>query len=787
MWRQEGFSLLELMVAVSIFGAAEERMQTSAKVYGMLILERLWNAVGGVGERVELVANRDGDLVLKTHGTTRVIPMQSLIPDETAIAELTRCVTLVSRGECTPTAEHLVRSWDLRLVSQFDTDVVIRVTVSQARDEAIAAIYETTSSLPYLMSIVALTVSFGVIHYLRRRFDPVPALEGALREIERGNFNHRVSIETNDEFADLGGALNAMSEELASSFGFRETASLIDQQILAGRDLEQILLTICRSAVEDCGVGRAMVLMPGDSTVNMVGFDGRVECRESVMPLPASTWESRWGCSSALQVFGDRAQWGWIAFDRDVADDSRLRELAHKASVAVTNQEQSAQLFDQANYDGLTRLLNRVAFTRELDALVADRRRRDGIAALIFLDLDNFKKINDTEGHSIGDEVLQAVAERLRFATRDIDVLARFGGDEFAVALRSIDDTHGVLNVLQRIRDAIEQPIPVGRFEHIVSCSMGVCLIPQDGSDSETLLRKADVAMYKAKEIPGTSYIYFNEAYNAETERRVLVEGKLREAIDTGLLRVYLQPKLDLRSNRIDTYEALLRWQDDVLGVVAPAEFVDIAERAGIVEDMTEGVVRRVGAILQSHDEDDVRAIAINVSPVHLGGSQFADRFLASLKKHGCPPSRVEVEVTESVFLADQEEARRKLLKLKQAGLKISLDDFGTGYSSLNLLTQLPIDVMKIDKSFVDDIPSQTRNTAVIGKMVEMAGALGIQVVAEGVEEQDQLDALREMGTEYIQGYVVCEPLPAEEAIEFVRDWNARQEDDRVISFGNRT
>jgi len=435
----------------------------------------------------------------------------------------------------------------------------------------------------------------------------------------------------------------------------------------------------------------------------------------------------------------------------------------------VTNEYRVTKLYRQAHYDNLTGLYNRVAFAHELERIVSLSRRQSSLGALVFLDLDQFKTINDTEGHSVGDELLCKVAHRLRTYFRETDTVARFGGDEFAVALNDIGSRQDLLQLLKRLTETFMEPIRIGQFEHTVSCSIGVCLIPTDGEDGETLLKNADVAMYRAKANQGTSFVFFNTAQQQETERRMLVERKLRTAIQNNHLDVFLQPKLQLSDGTINTHEALVRWHDDELGAVSPEEFVDIAERCGMISDLTERVIERVAIYLAQ--DSRLRRVAVNISPVQLAATNFCQRFLASLERHGVDTNRVGVEVTESIFMSDLQNAKDKLCRLKAEGIEIVLDDFGTGFSSLNLLTQLPITTLKLDKSFVDQIPHDKSATLVLSKIVEMARGLQMDVVAEGVEQEEQLSALEVMGVTQIQGYLIAKPQPFENIQELLSAW----------------
>jgi diguanylate cyclase (GGDEF)-like protein len=768
--------------------SAEDRMQRAAKDYSLLVLERIGSQFRDElaafyaqdvyqTDRPVLELDADGQLKLTAGGASRSITLDSVITDIDEIEDVRRCVSAQNNNPCYVDPEReIARSWNLRLVAQYDSDIIITTTVSQSRQSVLNSIESITSILPYAIALIAFLVGYGVMLYLRRKFKPIPKLEDAIKNIEQGLFDYRVNIRTGDEFALLGNALNSLSEKLGSSFGFREIASQIDEKILAGSDSRVIFQDICLAAVEFAGAQAAVIVVPengGDDNIfGIRGGDfyaGRYEHEGTLadeVPALSGLRDAR-----AFVISSGREPWGWMVIDGCAGDDDRIEELVRKASVAATSHNRSSKLYDQATYDGLTGLYNRVAFVHELERMIGQSQRSDHSAALIFLDLDEFKRINDTQGHTVGDQLLCLVAERLKSCVREIDVVARLGGDEFAVGLGGIYEGFDLDSLLNRIVEAINMPMKIGKFVHSMGCSMGVCLIPQDGESTEILLKNADLAMYKAKTVLGSAYVFFNEELNEDTERRVLLEGKLRTALQNNSLEVYLQPKLTIATNSIDSFEALMRWTDADLGDVPAAEFVAVAESSGLIEQLTESVIEQTASVLAAQPVEVIRSIAINLSPSQLSSPGFVSKFLETLHKYDCDVSRIEVEITESVFVSDPQRAKEKLLALRAQGLRISLDDFGSGFSSLNLITQLPLDALKIDKSFVDNIPTNKRSTMVVSKIVEMARELNIEVVAEGVEELRQVQALVDMGCTHVQGYVICRPIPVSELLQFLAEW----------------
>jgi diguanylate cyclase (GGDEF)-like protein len=782
-----GVSMVAMeVIRQSAIHDVEARLQSSAKDYGMLLLERInvefedelaafESTKGNASARPSLHIDEANNLILGTDDKYTGVPLSLLTQDVHEISDVKRCVSVNDHNACFVDSDHeLARTWHLRLISQFDSTDEIAVTISHNRQLALKNTGLITRLLPFVIALIAALVGYGTVLYLRRRFKPVPRLRNAIKEIEQGHFGKKIQIDTNDEFALLGDALNSLSDELHTTFGFREIVSQIDEKILAGVPPMRIFSDICLAACTFAGVGKACVVVPpGVDEHNVVGFSdgaeyvGKNASAHDVLTGPPSI-EGFEDCVS-LPISSEQTAWGWLfVSDNNLADKHRLEELVRKASVAATSFNRSNLLFNQATYDGLTGLLNRAAFVHELERMVAQNHRNGEIGALIFLDLDQFKRINDTDGHTVGDQLLRIVGERLKTCVRESDLVARLGGDEFAIGLPSIEDNHALIALLRRILDTISIPMQVGKFEHSMCCSMGVCLLPQDGSNTEEILKNADLAMYKAKAEPGSTFAYFDPSLNEQAERRVLLEGKLRDVIEGNGLNIHLQPKVNLLTSKADTFEALVRWTDADLGIVLPSEFVDVAERSGLIESLTDAVIVKVAKLITDYPAEIIQRVAINLSPAQLAAPGFAHKFLNTLRKNDCDFNRIEVEVTESIFVDNPDAAKEKLLVLKDHGIKISLDDFGTGFSSLSLIMHLPLDALKIDKSFVDNLVFDKPTAIVVSKIIEMATSLGIEVIAEGVENHLQIELLKKMGATHLQGFVISKPLPLDALTAFL-------------------
>ncbi|MDA0180735.1 EAL domain-containing protein [Solirubrobacter phytolaccae] len=425
--------------------------------------------------------------------------------------------------------------------------------------------------------------------------------------------------------------------------------------------------------------------------------------------------------------------------------------------VDITARKQDAERLDhQAHHDALTELPNRARFDTVLKAALAPGRD----VAVIFADLDNFKIINDSLGHRTGDELLVEVAERLAAELRPDDVLARFGGDEFVILLEGLDGIGEARRTANRLAAVLKEPFVLAGHQRFVSASFGIAV---GNADAEALLRDADAAMYHAKEQGKARLEVFDESLRARAMARLEIEAGLREAMAAGELELHYQPKISLADGSLYGLESLLRWQHPVLGTISPATFIPIAEQSGLIVPIGEWVLNtacRQAAEWRSRGHEFV--IAVNLSPVQLSSPSLARVVDDALRDSGLPPAALCLEITETAIMEDPEAARRVLQSLKALGVKLAIDDFGVGYSSLSKLKYLlPVDIIKIDKSFVDGITDCPDDRAIIAAIVSLAHELGATAVAEGVETEDQANALRALDCHVAQGYHFSRPLPA--------------------------
>ena len=435
-----------------------------------------------------------------------------------------------------------------------------------------------------------------------------------------------------------------------------------------------------------------------------------------------------------------------------------------------------------AYFDNLTGLPNRRVFLDRAELALDHARRKKSLFAVCFLDLDRFKRVNDTLGHAAGDELLCEVANRLvgivRFSdsVAHVDAIdsklgvARLGGDEFTLLLTDIADPHGAERAARRVLEALRQPFTVAGRELVVTACLGIAIYPLDGNDVETLLKNADTAMSCAKELGRNNLKFFSASMNTESERKLDIEERLRNALSRNKLSVHYQPVRDVESGRVVAAEALVRWEEPELGHISPVEFIPIAEDSGLINQLGEWVLGTACAQSRAWQDAGFKPIrmAVNVSGLQAREPEFVEMVRQTLQETGLRAVHLELEITESTIMQDDDQIDFAFQELNDLGVGLALDDFGTGYSSLTYLRRFPISRVKVDRSFVEGIPDNTENLAVTAAIISMARNLMMLVVGEGVETEEQAQSLRELGCDEIQGYLLSPAVPAPDFVQFL-------------------
>lgn len=478
--------------------------------------------------------------------------------------------------------------------------------------------------------------------------------------------------------------------------------------------------------------------------------------------------------SCEYRVMTPQKDYIWI-YENTIAlrdEEGNLKRVAGSHSNINYRKLHEEKIEYMAYHDTLTGLPNRMALKNKLNKILSGSLPNIHNGALMFLDVDNFKFINDTYGHGVGDEVLREIGYRLKSIENDNTFVGRLGGDEFIIIANDINDIEQIKNLASYIQDIFKNKFAVYDREIFLSTSIGIVLYPENGTKIDELLKNADSAMYKSKLYGRNRYMLFNKKMNEEKSDRVYIQNTIRDAIDNERFSLHYQPEIDVKTGRIVGFEALIRWIDKDYGYIQPEKFIRIAEEMGLIISIGNWVIKKACIFSKRINENSNSkcVVSVNVSTVQLIQDDFIDTVKGIIKEVDVNPSYLGIEITETSMMESFQTNAYKIKQLKKLGIKTSLDDFGTGYSSLNYLRQLPINTLKIDKSFIDDLATDIYGTNLTEGIIMIAHKIGLSVVAEGVETYEQIEQLKKCQCDIIQGYYISKPLTEDKAIDFIEN-----------------
>ncbi len=701
-------------------------------------------------------------------------------------AEPLQCVGEEGMAQAGDTARSLAGEWSLFLAPRYGAASWL-VRTEQPASVALKALTSFERTLP-IVTLIGIGIAFLLsIVQLRRSHRPLALLTEAVEHMGRRGARRHVAIDSKDEYGNLAQAFNRMTSSLARQFELFRTLAQIDRMILEDPPTDILVEKILPAlpsllrapavavavAARDAGPITIWWSSSAATAVKHLETDaftldaliGRVDIRNPALTELGTLGNPRLLYGLPIEVEGNLRGALLLADPESRGSSTRhARAFARRFAVALGSQRRRAALLKQAYYDDLTGLPNRQLFKDRLEREIAHARRTQTQIALIYIDLDRFKNVNDSMGHSAGDALLRGVSEQLVSQLRESDTLARLGGDEFVVIAPAPQEQPAHV-LAERLQAVLREPIVVLGATCFAQASIGLAVYPQDGTDVESLLRSADIAMYRSKAAGPGGITYFEEAMNLDAQRRLLVEQRLRVALRCGDLGVEFQAKVNLNDGSLGGFEALARWNDSQLGVVSPVEFIAVAEDCGLINELGAWVLNEACSTYRKLREQgiDLGQVSVNVSMRQLRDDRLVNEVRDALLRHDMTAEALEIEVTESSLAGNQREVSGLLETLRRMGVRIAIDDFGTGYSSMSVLSELPTDALKIDRSFVMESASRSTSRSVVEAIITIAHLLGKSTVAEGVETSEQVRTLRELGCDFAQGYFFAKPVPAEE------------------------
>ena len=663
-----------------------------------------------------------------------------------------------------------------------------------------------------IIAAFALLAALLSVSLIRRTLAPLKELIKGTARLQEKEFSTRVDVDSGDEFGDLARSFNAMARRLGRQFDVMTTLSAIDRAILfdleIDRVLEEALVSLRQIFKLRCaGIAVTNQEAPDEMQLYTIGRDENramvkrrhIGADSRSIVLASADADDSWIEAQNPASILMHQQHGWdaehtfhfpitsksgvgglmllgfserIVFEAE--DIENIRDFADRIGVALTSAARDEALFRQARYDNLTGLPNRFFLIERIKQEITQATRSDKQFAVLYIDLDRFKQVNDSLGHAAGDRLLQEAAHRLRECVREDDTVARVGGDEFTIILSGFGDAEVAGIVADHVLTEMGKPFFISGTEQFVSASVGVVVYPQDGASPNDLLNNADTAMYRSKASGRSTVVFFEENMNAEAVRVANLDRDLRHALAEGQLSLHYQPQIDLATGNICAVEALVRWQHPERGLLSPTTFIEFAEDSGLIVAVGDFVLREACRQFCAWRASGINVgrVSVNVSGKQFRQIEFVQLVEQIIAETSMPASKLAMEITENVLLHDIDQVSDVLTRLRAHGIRIELDDFGTGYSSMSYLEKLPVNALKIDRAFVRTIDAAGRGGVIAKLVLDMARSLNMSVIAEGIQQPEQLAFMRANNCEIGQGFLFSKPLPAGEIASFYANWN---------------
>lgn len=698
--------------------------------------------------------------------------------------------------------------WQAPIGNMFASPDLI-IVHAQPKSIALSAIDYFTKVYPPVILLTVLIVAFLSTKLIAKYLSPLSALKKATERIADGQFDYQVEVDSKDEFEALADSFNEMTRRLRSQFEIQSTMAEIDRQILSVLNADEIVET-------------ALNRLPGilfSDLISIAKFDAENQLLEavhtrhedqhydleeqSIVITDEDLAELQQSQGSVLEINENRllpvylkilnlkGNWFYLvipvvvngqvaasisfAYQQPKVLGNELKAIARsfgdRIAVALSNAAWEEKLFQQAHFDGLTGLPNRLVLNERLQQEIARADRDSKQLAVFFLDLDRFKNVNDSLGHSAGDELLVKVAKHLSNSIRTTDLVVRMSGDEFVVLITDIDKPDLINLIADKVLKAVDTTSIVAGQSVKSTASMGIAMYPADAETPEDLLKYADSAMYYAKNDGRANFRFYSAEMTEKALENIKLEHDLREAISKGEIVVYYQPKFDSDKNIIGA-EALIRWKHSELGMISPAKFIPIAEQSMLIVEIGRWVLEQTCELIKSFTNLGIEPvpISVNISGVEFDRPDIVPNVAEILKRTRVNPDFIELELTENVAIGNREACIERMHQLKALGLRLAMDDFGTGFSSLSYLQDLPLDVLKIDQHFIRELETGINSQAIVRAILALADGLHMQVIAEGVETESQLTFLQDHQCKFFQGFLFSRPIPAAELVKLLLD-----------------